>query len=79
VENPILQETELGGVFRPRPLGVIGFSFSQCTSSYYELLYQGNAIVNTPSGLVVKTPPNRMLSRSIESHSIYNSQNIQLY
>ena len=71
MENPILQETELGGVFRPRPLGVIEFSFSQCTSSYYALLHRGDAIVNTLSGLVVKTPPNRILGGNIVSHSIY--------
>jgi hypothetical protein len=37
VENPLLQETELGGVFRPRPLGEIAFSFSSAlarTTSY---------------------------------------------
>ena len=56
VENSILLETEFSGVFRPRPLGEIAFSFSQCTSSHYELLHQGDAIVNSPSGLVVKTP-----------------------
>ena len=71
VENPILQETELGRIFRPRPLGALAFSFSQCTRSYYELLHQGNAIVNTPSGLVVKIPPNRMLGSNIAPHSIY--------
>ena len=61
MENSILQETEFSGVFRPRPLGEIAFSFFQCTSSYYELLHQGNAIVNFPSGLVVKTPLSRIL------------------
>jgi hypothetical protein len=61
VETPVLHETELGGVFRPRPLEEITSSFSQCTSSYYELLHHGNAIVNSPSGLDVKTPPDRIL------------------
>ena len=62
METPILQEAEFSGVFRPRPLEEIAFSFSQCTSSYYvELLHQGNAIVNYPSGLVVKTPLNMIL------------------
>jgi hypothetical protein len=60
VENPILQETKFSGVFRPRPLGGIAFSFSQCTSSYYELLHQGSAIVDSPTGVVVKTPLSRM-------------------
>ena len=63
-------KTELGGVFRPRPLREIEFSFSQCTSSYYALLHRGDAIVNTLSGLVVKTPPNRILGGNIVPHSI---------
>ena len=69
VENPILLETELGGVFRPRPLGEIAFSFPQCSSSYYELLHPGNAIVNSPSGLVVKTPLSRILACYFVPHS----------
>ena len=71
VENPILQETEFSGVFRPRPLGEITFSFSQCTSSYYELLHQGNAIVHSPSDLVVKTPLSRILGVYFVPHSMY--------
>ena len=62
VENPILHETELGGVFRPRPLGELAFSFSQCTSSYYELLHWQrhweNENTSSPSGLGLKTPLN---------------------
>ena len=71
MENPILQEIEFSGVFRSRPIGEIAFSFSQCTSSYYELLHQGDAIVNSPSGLVVKTPLSRILGVYFVPHSIF--------
>ena len=79
MENPILLETELGRVFRPRPLGALAFSFSQCTSSYYELLHQGDAIVNSPSGLVVKTPLSRILGVYFVPHSMYTRKNSKLY
>jgi hypothetical protein len=48
-------------------------SFSQCTSSYYKLLHQGNAIVNSPSGLDVKTPLSRIQSRYFVPHSTYTT------
>jgi hypothetical protein len=63
VENPILQETEFSGVFRPSPrLDPLEHSHFRFPSALARTTsYCTREIVNTPSGLVVKTPLSRML------------------
>ena len=70
MENPILQETELGEFLSPIVGGVCVFGLRLTYSSRCELVVKCKPNAPTPRGIMDKYSPDRTLSRCIVSHSI---------